>query len=521
MKNKPAMLVWIGFVLLALIIGFATTFIGLVLTMPVSGHATWRGYKDTIDAWAWPPNYCGRIMRFSLRFTGALAALACGLPIPRVPCPSRRAALFRARYLPVINRSVRSTFAPCSNPSLARSMTNFKTAGMIRIAMLLVCAFAPCLATSASPPESSQRAADFQQFCDFVRAEYAHFDIKATDWSVTCGTLKPMATAAGSRDEFVATLETTLGQLYDTHAHLGTNTRASLRLVPTNSQLRLAWRDGRAIVTDVRQGSAAHKAGIRAGDELLALDDIPIETAVQAIEPRHLSRSDPLARDWALDAAVAGRHERDTRFSAADTGGKQGLLEARRIDRIGYVRIHNSLGADALVPAFDKAIGELAGVTGFILDLRDTPSGGTSSVARGIMGHFVSSPSPYQRHEYVAEGRETGVPRVWVEYVSPRPALLDAPVVVLVGAWTGSMGEGIAIGLNAARASTVLGQRMAQLLGAMGEVRLTHSGIVARIPNEKLFHVNGTPREKFLPQAVVESAQGDSPLEAAKRLLAP
>ena len=65
-----------------------------------------------------------------------------------------------------------------------------------------------------------------------------------------------------------------LGQLYDSHAHLGTNTRASLRLVPTGSQLRLAWREGRAMVTDVRQGSAAEKAGVRTGDELLALDDI-------------------------------------------------------------------------------------------------------------------------------------------------------------------------------------------------------------------------------------------------------
>jgi carboxyl-terminal processing protease len=287
------------------------------------------------------------------------------------------------------------------------------------------------------------------------------------------------------------------------------------------------------VVTDVRQDSAAERAGIRAGDETLEIDDVETGKAASILEPRYLSRSDPLARDWALNAAVAGRHQRETtklklrsssgvrtvEFNADDTGKRPNLLEARRIGSVGYVRIHNSLGDDALVPAFDKAIDELSGVTGFILDLRDTPSGGTSSVARGIMGHLVTTLSPYQRHEYVAESRDTGVPRVWVEYVAPRPALLDTPIAVLVGAWTGSMGEGIAIGLNGARGAPVFGQRMAQLRGALGQIRLSHSGIVVRVPNESLFHVNGTPREAFVPRDVGDTTQGDVALEAALRFL--
>jgi Peptidase family S41/Tricorn protease C1 domain len=381
-----------------------------------------------------------------------------------------------------------------------------------RIPVVLACSIASGLAVGATALDDPDRAADFRQFCEFVRTEYAYFDIKATDWKSTCDKLSPMARAARSRDEFVATLEIALGQLYDRHAHLGTNTRASMRLVPT-----------------------AQKAGVRAGDELLALDDIGVAKATAAIEPRYLSRSDPLALDWALDVAVAGTHQRDTRklllrsdqgertiqFKADDTGEQQGLLEARRIGSIGYVRLHNSLGNSDLVTAFDGSIREFEGVTGFILDLRDTPSGGTSSVARGLLGHFVDRSSAYQRHEYVAEGRETGIPRVWVEYVAPRPPLIDAPVIVLVGAWTGSMGEGIAIGLHGIRGARVLGQRMAQLLGALGEVRLDKSGIVARVPNEKLFHVNGTPREDFTPEPVAQSSQGDATLAAALGLLAP
>jgi len=398
---------------------------------------------------------------------------------------------------------------------------------------LLLCLAGARHVSGAQMPDAARREADFRQFCDFVRTEYAYFDSKATDWNATCNALGPAARNARTRDAFVGTLESALAQLYDTHAHLGTNTDASLRLVPTGSQLRLAWREGRAYVTDVRRDSAAERAGIRVGDEITDLDGVPVSKAIEPLAPRYLLRADPLARDWALNVAVAGRHVQKTRrlwlasstgkkmveYEADATGNPAGLLQSRRIGNVGYVRIHNSLGDDALVTAFDKSMSDFAEVTGLILDLRDTPSGGTSSVARGMMGHFVATPSPYQRHEYVAESRETGVPRVWVEYVSPRTPRLDVPLVILVGAWTGSMGEGIAIGLNGARGAPVLGQRMAQLLGALGETRLAHFGFAVRVPNEKLFHVNGTAREAFMPQPVGESGTGDAELAAALAIL--
>jgi carboxyl-terminal processing protease len=77
-----------------------------------------------------------------------------------------------------------------------------------------------------------------------------------------------------------------------------------------------------------------------------------------------------------------------------------------------------------------------------------------------------------------------------------------------VGRWTGSMGEGLAIGLNATRGAPVLGQPMAHLLGATGETVLPHSNIVVRVPAEKLFHIDGTPRERIVPCAVAASGQG-------------
>jgi C-terminal processing protease CtpA/Prc len=378
---------------------------------------------------------------------------------------------------------------------------------------------------------SEQRAADFTAFCDFVREQYAYFDVKKTDWDATCRSYAPRAAAAADRDAFIGVLERAMAELYDHHAHLGTNTNQSPRLVPTQSQVFGAWRYGKAMIVDVRHDSPAKAAGVRAGMQVLTIDGDPVEKAVAALEPKFLSAPDPAAREWALQLALAGHRVNDlTRLSVTDGSRTRELKYASSIAQsetllsqklsgdVGYIRFNNSLGEDALVPAFDEALAKLARTRAVVLDLRDTPSGGVSSVARGIMGRFVRAPSPYQRHELIAEFRSNGIRRIWVEYVAPREPLFSQPVVVLAGHWTGSMGEGIAIGLNATRNAPVLGEPMAHLLGALGQLELPHSKIPVRVPEEKLFHVNGTPREAFMPCHVAESRADDPELDAAVKL---
>ena len=69
LRNKPAMAVWAACIVLAVTPGFALLFIGqqrggglawimigLGITLPLIGHATWHGYRATVDAGQWPPN---------------------------------------------------------------------------------------------------------------------------------------------------------------------------------------------------------------------------------------------------------------------------------------------------------------------------------------------------------------------------------------------------------------------------------------------------------------------------------
>lgn len=54
LRNRLTMLVWASFIVAAVLIGFATMFVGFVILMPLLGHATWHAYRETIDAGLWP-----------------------------------------------------------------------------------------------------------------------------------------------------------------------------------------------------------------------------------------------------------------------------------------------------------------------------------------------------------------------------------------------------------------------------------------------------------------------------------
>ena len=69
LRNKPAMAVWAALIVLAVAPGFALLLIArergtslalvmvlLGVTLPLIGHATWHGYRATVDASLWPRN---------------------------------------------------------------------------------------------------------------------------------------------------------------------------------------------------------------------------------------------------------------------------------------------------------------------------------------------------------------------------------------------------------------------------------------------------------------------------------
>lgn len=67
------------------------------------------------------------------------------------------------------------------------------------------------------------------------------------------------------------------------------------------------------------------------------------------------------------------------------------------------------------------------------------------------------------------------------------------------------MGEGIAIGFDGMKRAEIIGTQMAGLLGAISNFQLKETQIGYQIPTERLYHVNGKPREIFLPKKLTQN----------------
>ncbi len=170
---------------------------------------------------------------------------------------------------------------------------------------------------------------------------------------------------------------------------------------------------------------------------------------------------------------------------------------------------------------FDMALESVTATRGLILDLRDIPQGGSTEIAEPLLGKFISRRRGYQRV----------IPLMMAPYVKQVPPhgewTYGAPMVVLVNRWTGSMAEGMAIGLDGMRRATIVGTRMAGLNGGVFNAELPNSRISFAYPGERLNHLNGTPRENFVPAVVVDFLDGkwdkvkDPILDAGYRRLVP
>ncbi|MDX1499922.1 MAG: DUF2189 domain-containing protein [Woeseiaceae bacterium] len=59
LRNKAAMLVWLGLIVGGLLLGVVTAFVGLIVIIPLIGYAAWHGYLETIDASDFPRHEAG------------------------------------------------------------------------------------------------------------------------------------------------------------------------------------------------------------------------------------------------------------------------------------------------------------------------------------------------------------------------------------------------------------------------------------------------------------------------------
>ena len=406
-----------------------------------------------------------------------------------------------------------------------------------RITLSILFPLAGMFLLGAAPPPTTATAFDAKaawlEFDALVRGRYGYLERPGIHGDQILRHFAPAAQAAGSEAQFIDVLQLIAHNFSDPHFIVGPLDNGDYAIFPTSADLYAEAVAGRFTIIDVRRDSDADMRGVRAGGQVVSIDGRTPVAAIERVMGRSLSDLSAQQVNAGLNIALAGiRHQRRTimietaggahRFELApgndfaDAVAARQLLTVIQRQGVAVIRVENSLGNNATIKAFAEELGKLQGVHRLVIDLRNTPSGGNTTVARGILGHFVTAEHAYQVHVVPGEEREFGVPRKFVEYVLPIAPRFRGEVVVLGGHWTGSMGEGLMIAFRAIGVPTA-GSRLAHLLGALVNERLERSIAKVDIGEEQLFDTAGRPRENFVPaiyQETAEASGGSDPLLA-------
>ncbi len=399
---------------------------------------------------------------------------------------------------------------------------------------LILCAFLTFhfLSFSIAFAQNDLSVEQYEEDFDFLwktfRTDYAYFDEKRTDWNRVREIYRPKVRSISTKSEFVALMEAVLEELYDDHIHLNTHTASSPNIVPSRTDVRAEWKDGKAIITGVRSGFPADSAGLCPGMEILRFNGMPIEDAVRKRMGGSFVQVDEEIKSWTLRKVLAGyrnqirtievRDGGETRrvsipleqFDIAYKSEYRSRLDFRILEpRIGYVIINGALGDRRLLELFDAALEALRDTGGLILDLRKV-GGGNTGVVEGIIGRLIDRERVYLRT----------VPRNGVPFlIRVKPGgdwQYKQPVVILVNRWTGSAGEGLAISLDLIERARVVGTKMAGLEGSVYTMRMPHTGIGFQCTKQKVFNGTlkgdpaarnfvGSSRSAYTPSVLVET----------------
>ncbi|HCX24243.1 MAG: hypothetical protein CMB80_14960 [Flammeovirgaceae bacterium] len=369
---------------------------------------------------------------------------------------------------------------------------------------------------------------DLDEILTDIAGNYVYLQDKNIDLNCIREYYASQIASIKTEEETVLFFEYLLDEFYDSHLILNTNRNSSYRLW---SPIYVSLDDQKLVVSSVWYDQLDGFDQNIVGAEVLKFNQVDFNSTIDQFPTHCQDKNAPLIREWVANKVLAGRYSEPRILTLKTTKGNtveidldklaykqhSELLTYNKEDGIGYIQINNSLGTNNLIGAFDTALDELMDTKGLIIDLRNTVDGGNSYVARGIMGRFLSEPKPYQKHSFI-ELYDGGpeVERSWMEYVSPRGEQYTKPVVVLVGRWTGSMGEGLAIGFEGIGRATIVGSEMERLAGEMNGFGFKHQWYGYRLSTAKLYHVNGSPREEYIPSNY--GVQSDPDKDAVKAL---
>jgi hypothetical protein len=353
---------------------------------------------------------------------------------------------------------------------------------------------------------------DFEKLITNLETNYVYYNMKDVDLNCIKSYYNQKISSIRNSTETLLFFEFILDEFYDSHLHLNSSTKFSYRLyspifastIGDKTEILSTWKDQIESGININITNA----------EILTFNGINFNELIEKFPTHCQNKNNNEIRTWISNKILSGRYNEPRIITLKTKTGKietldidkikirkdTNMLSFKIVDNIGIIRLNNSLGEPKTKNEFKQVIKNLKETNGIILDLRNTVDGGNTDIAYPIAGHFTNKKMVFQKYK--------NTQNEFVDYIKPENSKYDNPLIVLVGRWTGSVGEGLASGFDGTGIGKIVGTEMEKLAGATKSYSFSNFEYSYQAPYIDVLHISGLPREKFIPKYKVVCNDG-------------
>lgn len=275
--------------------------------------------------------------------------------------------------------------------------------------------------------------------CNFNGKNWAEYEHKYDSQ------IKTVADAHKSIKAMLESLNDPYTRFLDPKAFQDENDAIDARIVGIGVNLQQTRDQSKLIVTRTIEGGPAETAGIRSGDEIVAIDNSP----AVGITPEQAAEK--IRGKAGTSVQISVKRAKDPKVNTYSITRQEIMIHAVSSkvleSGIGYIALSTFISNDAS-KEFRTALQKLSNCDGLVIDLRDNPGGLLSNaleIADMVLegGTIVSTISRHGRHTDVASG----------------DPLTHQPIVVLVDEESASASEILASAIKDNERGLIVGTR--------------------------------------------------------------
>lgn len=369
-------------------------------------------------------------------------------------------------------------------------------------------------------PDAGYQLLALYRFWNIIQHWFPYRDLLDESWDRVLVEFVPRLALAKDKDSYQLEMIQLIARVTDTHANLW-SAPPQLRPPAGACQLPVTVRfvEDRAVVTGYSNAATGPASGLKAGDVIERLDDVPVAALVERWRPYYPASNQPtrlrdMARSLTRGACAAARVdlERAGRplqvtaqrqpLASLDPGAgrtqdRPGETFQLLSEQVAYLKLSAVEAAEAAA-----YVTRAAGTKGLIVDIRNYPA---EFVVFALGSLLVRQPTPFVR--FTAGDLEHPGAFRWTDpplSLTPEPPHYAGKVVILVDETSISQAEYTAMAFRAAPQAVVVGSTTAGADGNVSPIPLP-GGLQTMISGIGVFYPDKRPTQRvgIVPDVVV------------------